>query len=244
MVKKTTLNYIIFAFLFIGAGLLIGRAAVEPATTDADATADSTPPSAAILIDAGHGGEDGGAVSIDGTILEKNLNLDISLCCSDLCAILGIPTRMTRSDDTLLYDYYDDLDDYTGRRKSYDLRNRLRIAEETNAALFLGIHLNKFLDVSCKGLPVYYSPNDPRGESAASLIQSYAKEFIDPSNNREIKRATKAIYILNRITTPAVLVECGFISNQAELSLLSSPEYRRSLAVVIISSAAEFISAV
>lgn len=235
-----------FAFLFTGASLLVGKSALsfaslyiaEPSDAELSAAAAEAPPPS-LIIDPGHGGEDGGASS--GDILEKDLNLAISENLCDLCAIFGYDVRMTRTEDTLLYDYFDDLEDYRGRKKTYDLRNRLRIAEESEAELFVGIHMNKFPQEQYKGLQVYYSPNTDESREAAGMIQSYAKKYLSPDNNREIKKATQAIYILNRIKTPAVLVECGFLSNPEELALLSSSEYRMQVSASIFASAAEYL---
>lgn len=239
---RQVMNYVIFSFLFactsIAAvrGALIGKSVIPdaiPASVE-----EKTP--VQIVIDPGHGGEDGGA-SV-GDVLEKNLNLDVALCLSDLYAVFGYDVKLTRTDDRMLYDHFGDLADYTGKRKTYDLRNRLRIAEESECALFVGIHMNKFPSEKYSGLQTYYSPNTAESKSVASLIQSYAKKYLSPENKREIKNATDAIYILKRIKTPAVLVECGFLSNDKERGLLLTQEYREKLATVIFASTAEYIS--
>lgn len=232
----------LFAVLFAGASFIIGQSALnytETYTSEPSAQTAVDTPAPAVILDPGHGGEDGGA-SV-GDILEKNLNLAISENLCDLYAIFGYDVRTTRTEDTLLYDYFDDLEDYKGRKKTYDLRNRLRIAEESEAALFIGIHMNKFPQEKYKGLQVYYSPNDDGSREAAAMIQTYAKKYLMPDNNREIKEATQAIYILKRIKIPAVLVECGFLSNPDELTLLSSEEYRKQLSASIFASSAEYL---
>lgn len=240
---KLLVQYVMFAILFTGASILVGKsaldyAALHTAEPSAQAAAETPPPT--IILDPGHGGEDGGASS--GDILEKDLNLAISENLCDLYAIFGYDARTTRTEDTLLYDYFNDLEDYKGRKKSYDLRNRLRIAEESGAELFVGIHINKFPQEKYKGLQVYYSPNTDESREAAAMIQSYAKKYLMPDNNREIKKATKAIYILKRIKIPAVLVECGFISNPEELALLSTPEYRMKVSASIFAATAEYLA--
>lgn len=239
---KSITQYIAFALLFSGASLLIGKYAFNYAvlnTSELSTQAGAEAQQLDFIIDPGHGGEDGGATS--GDVLEKNLNLAISENLCDLYAVFGYNARTTRTDDTLLYDYYNDLEDYKGRKKTYDLRNRLRIAEESGAKLYVGIHMNKFPQEKYKGLQVYYSPNDEKSRDAASMIQSYAKKFIMPDNEREIKQATQAIYILKRIKIPAVLVECGFLSNPEELALLTSKDYRLKLSAALFASSAEFI---
>lgn len=240
---KIIMQYLLFAVLFAGASFVVGQAAIEYAEVSvgersAQAAAETSTP--AVIIDPGHGGEDGGA-SV-GEILEKDLNLAISENLCDIYAIFGYDVRTTRTEDTLLYDYFDDLEDYKGKKKTYDLRNRLRIAEESGAALFLGIHMNKFPQEKYKGLQVYYSPNEDSSREAAEMIQNYAKKFLNPDNTREIKQATQAIYILKRIKMPAVLVECGFLSNPEELALLTTAEYRRQVSASIFASTAEYLA--
>ena len=238
--SRFVLNYTVYAFLFLSAAVLVGRAAWSGYRSDAALTAEipeSEPPQ--ILIDPGHGGEDGGA-SV-GDTLEKDLNLEISGCLSELYALFGIRSEMTRTEDIMLYDRFDDLEDYRGKKKTYDLRCRLRLAEESGAALYVGVHMNQFPKESSRGLQVYYSPNTDESARAAQITQSYAKKYLDPNNSRETKKATSAIYILKRITMPAVLVECGFLSNNEERALLETPEYRLKVAAVLFASTGEYL---
>ena len=239
--RTAILNYLIFTVLFAGAALLTGKAALETdfAAQDNSAPTIAESPVIQFVIDPGHGGEDGGA-NID-NIPEKELNLSVSESLCDICTVFGYSVKMTRTDDRLLYDHYGDLSDYTGKKKTYDLRNRLRIAEESGGLLFVGIHMNKFTDPRYRGLQVYYSTNNKDSETAARLVQSYAKKYIAPDNNREIKASGDSIYILKRIGIPAILVECGFLSNPEECTSLQTPEYRARLAAVIFSSCAEYL---
>ncbi len=243
MISKSIINYVVFSFLFLTAVMFVGgQTARYFSSFEAEeaAVVGESESSPAVIIDPGHGGEDGGAVGADGT-LEKHLNLAVSENVRDIFALFGIPVAMTREEDHMLYDYYCDLDDYTGKMKTYDLKNRLKMAEGSGAQLFLGIHMNKFPQTQYSGLQVYYSPNRSESESAASLIRTYAKNFLQPENNREIKKATSSIYILHRITMPAVLVECGFLSNEGECALLNTPEYRLRTAAVIAAAGMEWL---
>lgn len=233
------LNYAVYAFLFVGAAVLIGRAAYNGENAAMTAGNANETVSPQIVIDPGHGGEDGGAVV--GDVLEKDLNLQISECLFDLYTMFGIRSEMTRTEDTMLYDRFDDLEDYRGKMKTYDLRSRLRVAEESGAVLYVGIHMNKFPNESSKGLQVYYSPNTEESERVAQLMQSYAKKYLAPDNKRETKKATSAIYILKRIRIPAVLAECGFLSNREECALLETPEYRLKVAAVLFASTGEYL---
>ena len=156
--------------------------------------------------------------------------------CATLLKAAGTDVKLTRSDDRALYDMYDDLDDYTGRKKSYDLMNRLRFADDCNADLFVSIHLNKFFQPQCKGLQVYYSTNAPCSESVAQRIQNNVRQYFDPDNERQIKKATSAIYLLDNIKISAVLVECGFLSNPVEARDLCEVRYCLDLSAVLCSS--------
>lgn len=220
-------------FIWCGAILLCGRG-----TSAEDAAAPSRP---IIVIDAGHGGEDGGASGTDGT-KEKHLNLLVAQSLADILTAAGYDVRMTRTDDRLLYDLYGDLTDYKGHKKTYDLRNRLRFTEEAGADLLISIHMNKFPQPQYSGLQVYYSPNAPESRTVAEVIRSYTKLYLQPENERETKAATSSIYLLHRIQRPAVMVECGFLSNEEELSRLKDEIYRRQLALVIACAAAESLS--
>ena len=238
-IPRFVLNYTVYAFLFMGAAVLVGRAAFTGGLSGDGAALtagvpESPPPQ--IVIDPGHGGEDGGATV--GDTLEKDLNLQIAGCLNDMYTLFGIRSEMTRTEDVMLYDRFDDLEDYRGKKKSYDLRSRLRLAEESGAALYVGVHMNKFPQESSKGLQVYYSPNT---DESARAAQTYAKKYLDPANERETKQATSAIYILKRIRIPAVLVECGFLSNAEERALLETPEYRLKVAAVLFASTGEYL---
>ncbi len=208
-------------------------------------TTNETTPTAAevttyrLVIDPGHGGEDGGASSPDGTLVEKDLNLAVAQRMEKLADLLGIPALLTRNEDTLLYDRFGDLSDYTGKKKTYDLRNRLRIAQEHPDAAFCSIHMNKFPTEECQGLQVYFSPHTEKSRAAATLVQTYAKSYLDPGNTRQIKKATSAIYLLNRLRAPAVLVECGFLSSPVDAGKLGEANYQLQLAGVITAALAE-----
>ena len=187
------------------------------------------------VIDAGHGGEDAGAVATDGT-LEKDLNLEISKSLCLLYELNGERAVMTRQDDTLLYDRYKELDNYKGKKKIYDLKNRVRVTEEYENPVFIGIHMNNFSQSKYKGLQVYYSKNNEKSRIFAENVQKNTHTYIQNDNKRHIKQADSSIYILNSLTCPSILVECGFMSNDEELSLYKTEGYRRDIATVIFIS--------
>ena len=203
---------------------------------DNSASVSPTPSQGTVLvIDAGHGGEDAGAIAEDST-LEKDLNLKISTLIKVLCDINGTKAVMTREDDRLLYDHYGDLKDYTGHKKEYDLKNRVRIAKELDECVFLSIHMNKFSSSKYSGTQIYYSKNNPSSELLARAIQNMTRAHLQPNNNRKIKPSGSSIYVLNSIDCPAVLVECGFLSNEAELERLKDDGYQAKLALTIFAS--------
>lgn len=182
-----------------------------------------------VVLDAGHGGEDGGAVSASG-IYEKDLNLAVATLLRELLESNGIRVVMTRETDVLLYDRNVD---YHGRKKALDLAARKKIAEETPNSIFVSIHMNAYPESQYHGLQVWYSPNHPQSRAIAEAIQDTVAEALQPENTRRPKSATSSIYLLHHLNTPAVLVECGFLSNSEEATRLGDPEYQKQIALLI-----------
>ena len=193
-------------------------------------------PTFTVVIDAGHGGEDGGAVGVSG-VLEKDLNLEISKELHCLFSLTDIPVVMTRTCDEMLYK-----DGQENNKKTYDLRNRVEKTNSVSSPLFISIHQNKFPVEKYKGLQVYYSGNNQQSKNVAQLIQKKTSTFLQTDNKREIKKAGRSIYILHRLDCPAVLVECGFLSNKDEEALLNTELYKRKIAFVIFSSVMDFMN--
>lgn len=177
-----------------------------------------------IIIDAGHGGEDGGAVAEDGT-MEKNLNLDIACRLRDIFELAGYTVYMTRDSDRSLSE--------EGFNKSADMRARIQLAREHPDALFISIHLNKFSIAKYSGAQVFYSSNDPQSAQLAQAIQQAIHINLQPDNDRQIKLGDENSMLLRVIDSPAVIVEGGFLSNPTELSHLKTEEYRSKLAYCI-----------
>ena len=182
-----------------------------------------------VIIDAGHGGRDGGCVSYDGQVLEKECNLEIAKSLAALFRISGYNVIMTRESDEMLSS-----DVGGGSAKQKDLRARLEIARAYPDALFISVHCNKFPDADCEGLQVYYSKNHPSSAEYAEGVQSSVISLLQPTNKRLIKAAGSSIYLLDRAAQPAILVECGFLSNPEETVALSSPVYRKQLALAVM----------
>lgn len=188
-----------------------------------------------IVIDPGHGGEDGGATSCTGR-LESTYNLEISLRLDDLFHLLGYDTRMLRTADTSIY--------VTGntiaQKKLSDLKERVRIINETENALLLSIHQNQFSDPQYSGAQVFYA-QAPGSDLLARQMQTALVSALNPGSRRRSK-ACKGIYIMDRLKCPGVLVECGFLSNPAEEGRLRDAAYQQKLCCVIATSAIQFLT--
>ena len=182
-----------------------------------------------IILDAGHGGEDVGATGVNG-VYEKDLNLSLAFILGEMLVEKGFAVVYTRNEDKLLYE---ETENIKGIRKISDLKNRCKIAKNYPNALFVSIHMNTFGDSKYSGLQVYYSANNSDSEILAGAIQSSVKKEIQPENNRNIK-VGKDIYILENIDNPAVLIECGFLSNPEEAKKLSEKEYQKQLSLAIV----------
>lgn len=182
-----------------------------------------------VIIDAGHGGDDGGAIGIDGTV-EKDINLDIALKLEKLLKFYGFDVIMTRTEDIMTCD--DGLDSLR-KRKVSDIHNRFDVLEKNPDAVFISIHQNKFEDNSQHGTQVFYSGNNDESKLLAESIQNSIASVLQPDNSRVVKKSGSGIYLLYHAKLPAVLVECGFISNPAEVKKLNDENYRMKIAILI-----------
>ncbi len=231
------LIFVLCVLLFALAVLLVGRASgITPLFWEANRV-DAPANPQVVIIDAGHGGEDGGASGAN-RVLEKDLNLDIALTISDMLKANGIEVILTRESDILLYDRNID---YRGRKKMLDLKARLKIANDNPGAIFISIHMNSFPQKQYSGLQVYYSTNAPASEELACMIQERVRGALQPGNTRRATAAGSNIYLLDKAQNTAVMVECGFLSNAAECELLSDPEYRQRLSLTIFAAISEYI---
>ena len=180
-----------------------------------------------VLIDPGHGGFDGGAVAQDGTT-EKHLNLSIALCLRDLLYVCGVPVAMTRDTDVGLEA---DTSASVREKKVSDMRNRLALYEQ--ASLVISLHQNQFSVPKYSGTQVFYSPNHSESGVLAQAVRESVVRSIQPQNTRELKMATDGIYLLYHTQTPAILVECGFLSNPEERDKLKTPAYQQQMAFAV-----------
>lgn len=190
-----------------------------------------------VVIDAGHGGEDCGAIGVTG-VYEKDLNYKIATYLAADLRSAGCNVIETRTSDALLYDP-DTVE--KGHKKLTDLANRLAIASSTPDALVVSIHMNSFPTPSSSGLQVWYAREDPAARDIAERIQARVRESLQPDNHRQIKETTGAIYLLDRAENPSVLIECGFVTNPAECARLQDPVYQKELSFVIFGAIMEHI---
>ncbi len=191
-----------------------------------------------IIIDAGHGGEDCGAIGASG-VYEKDLNLMIASLVGEHLTNEGYAVVYTRTDDKLLYT---EAEDIKGIRKISDLKNRCKIAAEYDDSIFVSIHMNSYADAKYSGMHVYYAPEDEASQRLAYTIQNRVREDIQPDNNR-VPKPGKDMYILENIENTAVLVECGFLTNPEECKNLSEKEYQKRLSFSIVCGIIEYTSA-
>lgn len=183
-----------------------------------------------LVLDAGHGGMDGGAVAEDGT-MEQEINLSIAQKCRDYAGLFGLRTLLTRQDSGSI-DY--DPEKSIRENKIADIHGRVRITNGVPNPIFLSIHLNKFSDSSYSGAQVFWSKNNPEGELLAQQLQAALTRGLRPARERQAKRAEDSIYLMKTLLCPAVIVECGFLSNAAEARRLAQDGYQKALALCIV----------
>lgn len=187
-----------------------------------------------IILDAGHGGEDGGAVV--NNIVEKDLNLSITLKLADLFKSAGFNVIPTRDSDNFVNASGDTLRE----RKISDMRNRLSIFNQNNQNIVISIHQNKFSQEKYKGTQIFFSVNNNKSEILSRCIQKSIIDLIQPTNKRECKKADNNIYLLKNTVVPAILIECGFISNNEEAVKLQNEDYQKQLAFAIFTGFMEY----
>lgn len=189
-----------------------------------------------VVIDAGHGGEDGGAVSQLGS-LEKDINLDICLTLEKLLVQGGYNTKMIRNTDVSVHD--EDAET-TRQRKVSDIHNRVEAANSDRNNILVSIHQNHFSESKYFGTQVFYSRNNANSQVLAENIRTAVTSLLQPENTRKCKESSD-VYLLDNTTVPAVIIECGFLSNPDEAYLLSQEDYRDSMAYSIYLGIVEYI---
>ena len=178
-----------------------------------------------VVIDAGHGVPDEGAEVGDGTT-EAQTNLKIALKLQNLLEQSGCTVILTRSDENGIYD----LDSKTLKQKKIsDIRNRVKIGNESSADIFVSIHLNKIPEQQYDGWQTFYNKKSKQGQKLAKQIQANLNESIQKENKR-VASKIENIYIINNVEIPTTIVECGFLSNPQEKELLLTDNYQNRLA--------------
>ena len=184
-----------------------------------------------IIIDPGHGGEDGGAVSTDGTICESHLNLAVAQRVNDLFRLFGQPTLMTRTEDISIHTEGNTVK----ARKASDIRNRVVLVNTAETAVLLSIHQNSLpSSPNTHGAQAFWN-RENGAEALAGQIQDTLNTVINPERPKNSRRIPETIYLMNHVQAPAVLIECGFLSNREETLRLQESSYQTKLAAAITS---------
>lgn len=224
LVKKS--HFLLFALIFCFLLCCLagqGRGNFHPAA-GVTALPESNPP--VVVIDPGHGGPDGGAVSPDG-IQESNINLALAFRIRDLLAFMGQGSRMTRTEDISVHT------PGAERWKASDLQNRAAMVNETEQGILLSVHQNSLPSSPVThGAQVFYNEN-PVAEQISAAIQKSLNETINIGNEKHMKPVPKGIYLMKHISAPGILIECGFLSNASETQALQTTAHQIKLASAI-----------
>ncbi len=222
--QKTTSLIMTFVLVFS----LFAMLAVSGVFSDSvSVTADVKP---IIIVDPGHGGEDGGTQAADGT-LEKEINLAIGLKINEILKQNGFTTVMSRDGDYMIYD---EASSTQREKKVSDIKNRMKLIEANGNCILLSVHQNYFTESQYSGTQVFYSKNNEQSKLLAESIQKCVVEALQPDNRRQIKESGTDIYLLYHSMVPSVMVECGFMSNKAEADKLKNDDYQQEMAQAIV----------
>ena len=187
-----------------------------------------------IAIDIGHGGNDPGKVSVD-SVKEKDINLSIGLELEKELLARGYKVILTRRTDMNLADAA------SGNMKSSDMRNRVKLINDTHPDIMISIHQNSFPDESVKGAQAFYQINSDEGKKLAELLQSNMIKKVDNTNKRKAKESS-SYYIIKNTDCPSVILECGFLSNKKECANLQNEQYQREIAIAIADAVDEYFN--
>lgn len=233
--KKFNAAVVILSFCACAGIIIFAKGKIESAVTTV-----STEPhnQTMIVLDAGHGGMDGGCSTADGKT-EKGINLNILLSVRDMARFFGYNVDATRIKDVSIHD-----SGVTGIRnqKVSDMENRLELFNKYPDAVCVSIHQNTFSDPKYNGAQMFYSDKNPESERLASIMQSCFVENLQPDNQRETKLCGKELYLCYFCNNPAVMVECGFLSNPDEAAKLTDKAYQQQVAFTVFSGINEFVT--
>ncbi len=220
--KRNYLPMVLLVVFLIASALQIARTQAQQASVLLD------PSAPVIVIDAGHGGEDGGASTTEG-VPESQINLSIALRLNDLFHLMGYDTVMVRTTDVSIYSSGSST---LSQKKVSDLKNRVALIEQTEQALLVSIHQNTFPDGRYFGAQVFSAPTQG-SDQLASIAQQILTESVDPENRRSSKMVSPDVYLMNHISCTGILVECGFLSNADEALKLQTDAYQIKLAAAL-----------
>ena len=224
---KKYIKHIVFGLVSL---LLVGVSIIEIKSSSEDVIKLMPITNKTIIVDAGHGGIDPGAMTDDESIKEKDVNLKITMKLKELLEASGAMVILTRNDDTSLYK---EEEGKTIRQKyNENLKNRKKIIKESSADMFVSIHLNKFEQSKYYGAQTFYPYGKDEDKLLATYIQAELKRVVDNTNNREIKPRND-LYLLKENEIPSTLIECGFLSNDKEAKLLNDEKYQNEIAWAI-----------
>lgn len=218
-----------YVYLYAAAFFLLCAAFLRH-SVEVSGTMDPFPAHPVVVIDAGHGGMDGGATGITGT-QEDEINLAVATRLNDLLLLCGCETVMTRTADESLATKGDTI----RRQKQSDLQNRAALVNGLPSAVLVSIHQNHFSDSRYWGPQIFWSPG---GEALAESVQSAMNAAL--GGRRTIKQAS-GIYLMEHISHPGILVECGFLSNAGEEQKLASEDYQKQLAAILTAAIAAYL---
>ncbi|MBE6794391.1 MAG: N-acetylmuramoyl-L-alanine amidase [Ruminococcaceae bacterium] len=232
--KRTYLVFLLCIFIVCGILGLTVTDSFDNRSIAVSAEARENKP--CFIIDAGHGGEDSGALSDNG-LLEKDVNLDICLTLEKLLKQSGFDTVMIRTEDVSVHT---NNGESVRERKVSDIYNRVDIANSDINNILISIHQNHFSQSEYKGTQVFYSKNTVDSAKLAECIRISVTNLIQNDNKRECKKSS-GVYLLDNVKVPAVIVECGFLSNSEEAALLSDEKYRENMAYCIYLGLLEYV---
>lgn len=216
LIWRKRIILIVLCALLCVAGVVIYFTAIRPTF--------QPKPQYTIVIDAGHGGRDGGAVGKTTETTESYLNLQFSLKLKSICEEYGFKVVLTRKDMNGIYSAF------ASNKKRSEMEKRMEIIESANPDLVVSIHMNSFSNSSARGAQVFYAENFPENEEFAQTVQDALNEKI-PNAKKTAKSSD--FYVINTTSKPSILVECGFLSNPEEERLLVSEEYQEDFCYVL-----------
>ena len=234
IIRKSAFLFLMLTVSIAGVHQILMRTADMPAARKTAAA--QTP---VIVLDAGHGGIDGGCSTADG-VPEKGINLAVMLELRELLTLSGYEVHVTRDSDRSVHDKGVE---GIAAQKSSDMDNRLACMNEPEHAVCLSIHQNQFSDPKYSGAQMFYSETNESSESLAETLQQTFREQLQPDNDREIKRCGKELFLCYFCRHPTVMAECGFLSNPEEAARLTDPDYQKQVAFTLFAGLNSWLAA-